>query len=498
MMEGYNSINVNRKKSPKKEGPVDSTPYKKKPPVGYTLVAQESQSNINQIIQNTFYDEGLYRFFDTGQNYLPSEKVGAVIKKISRNLTAGMIHIPRIRKTNATSLIFDLFSQHQIIHDFQAAQPYYQDFKEETGKLGLHPDFDKWPKKYDFTAPASSGPKEEFAELNGFLRETVVDLTYPAGDHAEEILLNQALQRDVIDFREKLSAKKPSNPEFLTLIFKYYEILLVIAKKQNQPLVKNIAYDINDCNQLSALSRINEFYRDKIGNEIIALEENKIIKSALNIILDETLKGINKFFSKFNLSFLAQTSGKKINYSLKMDPRDADSLYRGVVSSDCTDICKDYAFHETVPQHLLDPGFNCFRLFEGEKWVGNIYWLVAKVNQEPSIIIDAIQTSENHHFGADTTEIAEKIIETIKTYRSDVGFKKLYLSRFISNRGLLNFYFSKKYPALQQTVEKIGGFRHLKDLNLWNPSAFRNEYIETIMPGNPNLDAQKLPLREIP
>ncbi len=84
----------------------------------------------------------------------------------------------------------------------------------------------------------------------------------------------------------------------------------------------------------------------------------------------------------------------------------------------------------------------------------------------------------------------------MRKYAKKYGFRKVYLSKFTSNRSKIYAHF-RTYSHIQAYLHKTAGFEHLKQLNLWDARNFRNEYIETFSCGDYNLEGQKITLIEI-
>jgi len=475
----------------------DSIENKAKSP-GYRFSpSPEIQPVIRAVTSN---NEAIIRILRQQQReYLPASDVAPVFNKISPQHKDILGRPPRVRLVPATKKLFEILTTHPTVKDFMVEQPYYADFKERTSQLGISDDFDFHPTPLPFQIPIEESNEQDFQSVKTILQKEATALQSRSNVKLNSSLFEKAVQMDLNKIRTKLMQIDPMNDEYVNLVIKYFNLIFLQAKKQNSSLIEAITKDLEEDNLLSALGKLNEFYRDKIGNEIISLEPEPKIRAALRIILDQKLEIINEQFKNFDLaSFEKKEDVKMANFTLEADPRDADSLLRGTISCDCTDIIADYAFHETIPQHLLDPGFLNFRLFQDDKWVGNVYCLVVKDNNDtPIFIIDAVQTSETHKFPAKTPVIAEAIIEQIKKFAEEAGFKKTYLSKFVSNRGLLHYYLDTQYPTEEVEIEKIGGFEHLRALGLWNEKSFRNEYLETFMAGSPNMEKQTIPLRKV-
>lgn len=412
--------------------------------------------------------------------------------------------IPRLRDTPAVRKLVEIFVAHANVYGFLQQQPFYRQFKVKTAALGLATNFDEPPYSSSFTLAQSlaHAPLNEALALS-FLEEKNRIEAPSAFHRLDREELEQAIQDGMEETHRELLGLAAMDDIFFESLQRHFNLLFTLAKSRYPHMAEQVEACVKRGDLLGALGKLNEFYRDKIGNEIIALERNERLRTCLTAVLEQELNRINAKFKHFDFSEKPEGDETKntVTFRVEMDPRDPHAIFRGTVSSDCTDPKLDFAFHETVPQHLLDPGFINFRLMQGDGenalWVGNIYNIVMEENGEPVLVIDALQTSADHPFPAPVTVLAEAMIEQMRRYAKTVGFKKLYLSRFISNRGVTQYFLDQKYPLGIVRVKKVGGFEHLKQLGLWNKDAFRNEYLETLMAGNPNEDEQFLPLRRI-
>lgn len=433
--------------------------------------------------------------------YLSATETNLLYAKMSADIRARVAGIYRLRNTDAVRLLHRILVDENSVENFLDRQNFFAEFLGACAELGLKPGFDRTPVVYNFEIERKKANKPDgYSRLAYGLKGELEKLS---GLHVflnfTEQEVENAFLSELKKIRSQITAVNPADDNFIMQAQKYYKIFIRLAKYRYSEMIQRMAKQLEEGQYLEVLGGLNEFYRDKIGNEIIALEENPIMRIVLETFLSVEIERLNEWFKDFDIKKRTidqpeEETIKKEAFQLVMDRRDADSTARGVISSDCTDIRNDFAFHETIPQHLLDPGFLNMRLRQLEQWVGNVYMLVMESEHEPILVVDAIQTSEDYHFPCSTTALADGVLEQICRYAEESGFAAVYLSRFVSNRGILNHYFDNKYPLSSVKVSKIGGFKHLKDLQLWKENAFRNEYLETLMAGNPNEDEQLLPL----
>ncbi len=193
------------------------------------------------------------------------------------------------------------------------------------------------------------------------------------------------------------------------------------------------------------------------------------------------------------------------NMKLAISSRGPEDIIRGEISADCTALSAS-SFYNTIPQFLLDPGFLNFKVIQDGRWVGNLYLLVAEQEGRPVLIIDAVQLPPwRRTWPIHVEELADLAVGEVVAYAKEVGFQAVYMSRFTSNFDQLVKHF-KQHPPVPTTIEKVGGFEHLKALGFWDPTASRNEYLETFSPAwnqalpskvDPNEPKQTLLLRPI-
>jgi len=171
------------------------------------------------------------------------------------------------------------------------------------------------------------------------------------------------------------------------------------------------------------------------------------------------------------------------NGYLELSAREAEDLYRGDVSCDCTSFTQGSAFFETVPQFLFDPGFLNFKVVLNGKWMGNVYLLVAKdENDRPVVVIDAVQISPWVLKNGALKPLTKSIVRSVFEWSRAQGFRDVFLSKFISNFYRVYQILDPLFPARPVTIEKVGGFDHLKALGFWEKGAYRNQYLETFSP----------------
>lgn len=428
---------------------------------------------------------------------LDLKKTDRLLKKIPEKLRHLLPGTLLLRSAPAVEKIVEVLLQYESVMDFFESQGFYQAFQKEAKALGLQEGFDRYQDLLPFEAPEEkkSLPHEQYV-TDLLTRENLHLEPHQFFQEYSIAAIEEAIRGDLERIRQLFLKKSQTEDQKINHLSGYFRSVMLLAKIRYPNFFGEIKTMISEKRFLEALGRIQEFYRDKVGNEIVRGEKDTLLRESAMVLVDQELERINELFSHFDLSPPKETSVEErmITYHLKLDERRPETILRGTISCDCTDVKLDFAFHETIPQHLLDPGFLNFQLFEENDWVGNVYCLVMEVGGKAVLVIDAIQPSINHAFEASTLVIAEKILDVLKTYAQHFGFQNTYLSQFISNRGLLQFYFSKRLKPETIQMRKIGGFDHLKELGLWDENNFRNEYLETFMPGDPNKETQVLPL----
>jgi ankyrin repeat protein len=170
-------------------------------------------------------------------------------------------------------------------------------------------------------------------------------------------------------------------------------------------------------------------------------------------------------------------------YGLFLSSRDALSLLRGFVSGDCTSLVR--AFARDAPAHLLSPSFLSFRVIRKDDsyWIGNVYTVVAKTENGPVLIIDALQLpwrnvsrkdgmaaynpEERHRnyikkFPIESLEQSEQISQgiinaLIEKYTPKVHLQEVWLG-FTSNfHPLANYYRDKIYREYPSKPKSFAG-----------------------------------------
>jgi len=209
--------------------------------------------------------------------------------------------------------------------------------------------------------------------------------------------------------------------------------------------------------------------------------------------------------TKAQFSIRNDETDEETSFRLELSSRTVEDLFRGDISCDCTAIQSQTSFLETIPQFMFDPGFLNFKVIMTDKWVGNVYLIVAESEHKPVLVIDAVQLAPwSRKWPAGLDRISSEIIREITRYGQENGFEAVYLSSFVSNFHMHSAHLGKLYSREQVEIEKLGGFSHLKALGLWDVWSSRNQYLETFSPHwnrplkvDPNSPTQKLFLRPI-
>ena len=176
------------------------------------------------------------------------------------------------------------------------------------------------------------------------------------------------------------------------------------------------------------------------------------------------------FISHEEISF--SVNGKE--YCLVLSPRDALSLLRGLVSGDSTSLIR--SFSRKGAPHLLSPSFLSFRVIRKNDsyWIGNVYTMVAKTENRPVLIIDALQlpwqrvnNDELHkkyikQFPIESLEQSEQISQgvinaLIEKYTPKVHLQEVWLG-FTSNFApLVHYYHGKIYRDYPSKPKSFAG-----------------------------------------
>jgi ankyrin repeat protein len=166
---------------------------------------------------------------------------------------------------------------------------------------------------------------------------------------------------------------------------KYLEAVQEAANKvfidgQLPPCVRNTI----DLTRDEFKQKLGELY---ISNPLVRELVDNLDDLAGYIRTNQGYQEAAPFISHEEIPF--SVNGKE--YGLVLSPRDALSLLRGFVSGDCT--CLVRAFARDAPAHLLSPSFLSFRVIRKDDnyWIGNVYTVVAKTENGPVLIIDALQ-----------------------------------------------------------------------------------------------------------
>ncbi len=367
--------------------------------------------------------------------------------------------------TPACRLLFNIFEKFKTVYDYIKTTKFYKEYKKELKICGINENFDKPGTKLSFTIKSRQYRKIIYSNISFKLKNEI-----------------QYIKNSLY----------VSFGNLHTLNGVFLKLLNIIIKSKEE-FVEFLEYLYDKKEYVKLIEILYEFYNEKVKSYIIKSVEEEKQKILLGLT-HERMRNLIKISE--NIKETKEGKFKNLKYHLIISPRDRLSIFRGNISSDCTAFKYGMAFSDTIPQHLLDPGFINMRLYENNKWVGNVYLLCGRIDREGTLIIDAIQTAVWHNFIFPEYIIARSIIKLIKKWALKKGFKHVYLSEFISNRPMLVARF-RLLPQRKILFHKIGGFAHLKELNLWDEKNFRNEYIETFSPGDYNKPSQIIPVRDI-
>jgi ankyrin repeat protein len=176
-------------------------------------------------------------------------------------------------------------------------------------------------------------------------------------------------------------------------------------------------------------------------------------------------------------------------YGLVLSPRDALSLLRGFVSGDCSCLVRSFARY--APAHLLSPSFLSFRVIRKNDsyWIGNVYTVVAKTENGPVLIIDALQLpwrDVSHQDGMAAYNPEEPHMKYIKKF----PIESLEQSEQIS-QGVINALIEKYAPKVHLQEVWLGYTSNFAPLvhyyrdkiysdYLSNPKSFAREYFNSL------------------
>ncbi|MGA2775344.1 MAG: M20/M25/M40 family metallo-hydrolase [Candidatus Omnitrophota bacterium] len=414
------------------------------------------------------------------------------------------VGISRAQAVKALGLLYSNLIKHGSILDFFKDKDFYRSFKQKAKELELADDFDQPKgKSYFFTVPKEKIRYEEDRRAEEFITQYLTKIRKKQVSNTEETL--ERIHQE----RSRLLRKEMYRGATQTDLYAYYQLLLSYATLESKAKLDEVDDLLSEKNYLGALSVLEEFFRIDIGGELISLEENVRLKDALNKVLQTELEDIRW---QFNRSAAFQTNKQQIiretndiQFELRLSERTADDVLRGVASGDCTSI-NGSAFYNTIPQFMFDPGLLVFKVIQDDKWVGNVYTIVAEKDGNPVLIMDAVQLPVwGRSWPVSVKELSDKVLEKVVEYANSQGFAQVLMSSFVSNFNAIHDHFDQKYPATAQEIEKASGFEHLKALGLWDNYAARNEYLETFSPHwnyslkrvDPNNPKQTLLLRTI-
>ena len=417
------------------------------------------------------------------------EKISPELKKLIRQRLK--LRVPYEKgigwdqSLKALNLLFTKLTAHDSILDFLKEQDFYHEFKNRAWELNLADGFDNpLEQVYSFSLPQEG-------------------LRYGHNRRIEEFI-EQYLVRMRMEFSVKI------NPSSQMGLEAYYRMLKAQAYENFKDRLSGIDKFIREHKYFEALSLLEEFLRVGIGAELIALEKDSrlqvMLNKRLNRELEEILRQI-KYVKNFAPDKrLLDAEEADIHYEIRLSERNADDVMRGTISRDCTAIDAD-AFYNTIPQFMFDPGLLVFKVFQDDEWVGNIYTFVAEKENNPVLIVDAIQLPAwARPWPVSVNVIADNLLDKIIGYASSQGFSEVLMSSFVSNFTAIHRHFDSKFPTQVVEIEKLGGFEHLKSLGIWDDYAARNEYIETFSPQwnyalkervDPNNPKQELLLRKV-
>jgi len=425
-------------------------------------------------------------------------QLGKVLEKVSPELQELVLRhidirvpyevgISRNQALKALRLLFSKLIEHGSILDFLKGQEFYKSFKQRAKELGLADDFDQPEHSYFFSVAKEKVRYEEDRRAEEFIQDYLAKLRR---DCKLSISEHRSTDTELLDriAKERMRLKKKVGyiAKAQGELYEYYRLLKVLAYQRFQDKLESLDRLLAVHKYLEALSILEEFLRVGIGAELIVLEQDSLLREALSKILDRELENIHWQFNRLTAFQAKRTEvlqgASDIQYEVRVSNRTADDILRGEASGDCTAI-NGSAFYNTIPQFLFDPGFLAFKVYQDNKWVGNVYAIVAEKENNPVLIIDAMQLPVwGRSWPISVRELADRVLEKMIDYASSQGFAQVLMSSFISNFTAIYQHFDSRYPSQEMEIEKVEGFEHLKALGLWDGRAYRNEYIETFSP----------------
>jgi len=419
------------------------------------------------------------------------------------------IHLPfevgirRSQAVKALKLLFSTLLENTSALDFLKTHSFYQDFKQRARELGLADDFDQPGHEYSFSIGKEEIQQAEDRHAEDFIENALTKLKKEFKSTSPENVLEKIANRRA--YIKNRGINRIKQAEF----YEYYLLLKAYAYLRFREKLQGVNSLSAEHKYLEAISILEEFLRVGVGAELIALEQDVYLRDALNIILTRELEDVRWQFNRLTASQVKkeQTSqaARDIQYSVVLSSRSTDDILRGVASGDCTAI-NSSAFYNTIPQFLFDPGFLDFKILQDDKWVGNVYTIVSERNNNPVLIIDAVQLPVwGRSWPVSVRKLSDKVVEKVVEYAQEQGFAQVLMSSFVSNFNAIHENFNAKYPTQAIEIEKVAGFEHLKALGIWDEYAARNEYLETFSPQwnyglkkvEPNNPKQTLLLRRV-
>jgi hypothetical protein len=265
---------------------------------------------------------------------------------------------------------------------------------------------------------------------------------------------------------------------------KYLEAVCEVADKifidgQLPPCVRNTI----DLTRDEFEQKLGEFYN---SNPLVRELVNHLDDLAEYIKTRQGYQEAAPFISYEEIPF--SVNGKE--YGLVLSPRDALSLLSGFVSGDCSSLTRKF-FTRYVPAHLLSPSFLSFRVIRKNDsyWIGNVYTVVAKTENGPVLIIDALQLPWRNVSRQDGMEVYNRE-ERHRNYIKQFPIESLEQSEHIA-QGIINALIEKYIPKVHLQEVWLGFTSNFRPLVSYcrdkiysdypsKPRAFAGEYFNSL------------------
>lgn len=176
------------------------------------------------------------------------------------------------------------------------------------------------------------------------------------------------------------------------------------------------------------------------------------------------------------------TANMPVNFSLASRAR--EDLFLGDLTGDCT------AYHLvvgmnawTVPVWLSNPGFNFYKITDGDTLIAKLGLLLSVADDKPAIVVDSIETGTEIKDEEAASKLITQGLSYLRTWATRIGVGNVYMNEVSNSSGLTDVTHKVVRSSSTKSLYAMGGLSGLaevrKNLIHQEETAGENIYLQS-------------------